>query len=137
MTPCYTRHETAPGVHVDIPHEHERYDMSESKPAREVLDGIRGRLTAATPGPWFSSRYYVGAGDDPTDPDIELAVASLKDDATFIAAAPTDVARLVSAVEAVLGLTEATKHTHRLGGLPIVFVEDVRAAIEAALKEGE
>lgn len=30
MTPCYTRHETAPGVHVDIPHEHERHDMDES-----------------------------------------------------------------------------------------------------------
>lgn len=23
MTPCYQRHELAPGVHVDIPHEHE------------------------------------------------------------------------------------------------------------------
>ncbi len=23
MTPCYQRHELAPGIHVDIPHEHE------------------------------------------------------------------------------------------------------------------
>jgi hypothetical protein len=24
VTPCYTRHEIAPGVHQDIPHEHEK-----------------------------------------------------------------------------------------------------------------
>ena len=23
MSPCYTRHEIAPGIHTDIPHEHE------------------------------------------------------------------------------------------------------------------
>lgn len=28
MTPCYTRHQVAPGTHADIPHEHERHDMS-------------------------------------------------------------------------------------------------------------
>lgn len=101
--------------------------------AREVLDGIRGRLAAATPGPWFSSRYYVGAGDDPTDPDIELAVASLKADAAFIAAAPTDVARLVAAVDHVLTLADAAFDDGFIDELELA--DAIRLAIHNALKE--
>jgi hypothetical protein len=68
------------------------------------LTGIEARLNAATPGQWFANRYYVGAGEDPTDPDAEIAKASFKPDAEFIAAAPTDMAALLNAVNAALEL---------------------------------
>lgn len=58
MTPCYVRHETAPGVHADIPHEHERQDMSICK----VCGGIGYHETWCT---------------RPTDPiDTEKAVVT-------------------------------------------------------------
>lgn len=38
MTPCYTRHELAPGVHVDIPHEHEGVTVNKSM--AEVLEEL-------------------------------------------------------------------------------------------------
>ncbi|WP_324644189.1 hypothetical protein [Pseudarthrobacter sp. LT1] len=72
-----------------------------------ALDDIRARLQAATPGPWFAVRYYVGAGWDQSDPHTEVAKASFKQDAELIAHAPTDVSRLVAAVEAVEALAAA------------------------------
>lgn len=87
--------------------------------AREVLDGIRGRLAAATPGPW----EFVGNDIELPSPRygvvLETSVecgsycygGSARQDISegnreFIAAAPTDVARLVAAVEAVLAVHE-------------------------------
>jgi len=74
---------------------------------REVLDGIKDRLTKATPGPWFldaggDSGVYTEARPSNTSSDV--ASAFRREDEAFIAAAPVDVARLTRAVEAVLGL---------------------------------
>jgi len=92
--------------------------------AREVLDGIKARLTKATPGPWevFASDYDYPPVDysiitsrygdevacfDNHERKAGEALHELTADAAFIAAAPVDVARLTRAVEAVLGLADA------------------------------
>jgi len=102
--------------------------------AREVLDGINTRLAAATPGPWAveydnNDDYEAGIsyGDFPYcirgPRNVSLTASELEkpfwqdhknrvsevsemseDDAQLIANAPTDVARLTRAVEAVLEL---------------------------------
>ena len=115
--------------------------------AREVLDGIKGRLAAATPGPWFASRFWVGAGEDHSDPDTEVAKAAFLSDASFIAAAPVDVARLTRAVEAALDACDIVidnRDGHKPPGPPHPSREQVtavriRAVIENALnpKEGQ
>lgn len=112
--------------------------------AREVLDGIRGRLTAATPGPWAVDEdedgfdgHSVYQNDGITwgrayiCQDMHQGEDEGKADATFIAAAPMDVARLVAAVEGVLGLADKW-----WANFPSK-ARDIEAAIEAALKEGE
>ena len=66
------------------------------------LSGIRSLLAGITPGPWFANRYYVAAGEDRSDPDAEIAKASFKADAAFIAAAPSTVARLLARLDAAL-----------------------------------
>lgn len=74
------------------------------------LEQIQTRLDAATPGPWFASRfasrYYIGAGEDQSDPDVEIAKTSFKPDAELIAAAPTDLAAMLGAVKAVLAIVD-------------------------------
>lgn len=120
--------------------------------AREVLDGIRGRLAAATPGPWttepiergryahIESRVYRMRGShillSPSDGEAGQAKTT---DAAFIAAAPTDVTRLVAAVDTVLGLADRARFVARADGKNdgCVSTEQLHAAIEAALKEGE
>ena len=92
--------------------------------AREVLDGIKERLAAATPGPWEFDGAEITTvpdyeSDNPTPwkavMDCEVSCGSYcyggsvamsigDDDRAFIAAAPVDVARLTRAVEAVLNL---------------------------------
>lgn len=83
--------------------------------AREVLDGIKGRLGAATPGPWkaepveqgrfahIESRVYSLRGShillSPADGEAGQAKTN---DANFIASAPSTVSRLTAAVESVL-----------------------------------
>lgn len=69
-----------------------------------LLAGIKTLEEAANDGPWFAVRYYIGSGEDHSDPDAEIATAGSKADAAFIAAARTDVPRLVAALEAVAGL---------------------------------
>ena len=108
--------------------------------AREVLDGIRDRLTKATPGPWaWDEEGFMGCGQVYTmHPDVlggNIAAPSgdlyprsgysPKDDMQFIAAAPVDVARLTRAVEQVLGVVDTYPYS--------VMARDVRAAIEDAL----
>jgi len=80
--------------------------------AREVLGGIKGRLTKATPGPWKIDKEdptplvsIVSIAEDQPWGWVEVA-RSLDTDAEFIAAAPVDVARLTRAVEAVLAVHE-------------------------------
>jgi hypothetical protein len=118
--------------------------------ARSVLDGIKVRLSAATPGPWVahdlsdavyspddntgwwwvwqeSKLPYYGAVLEPTDRspnDGSIGVAAVDDnrtgvqekaDAEFIAAAPTDVARLAGVLEAVLALAEEWRYKGEFG----------------------
>ena len=92
-----------------------------------LLEPIQNRLNEVTPGPWFANRYYIGAGEDPSDPDAEIAKASFKPDAQFIAAAPTDQARLLAAVQAVTGIAEIKMNSEH--GNP-AFVQGWEAAIE-------
>lgn len=66
----------------------------------ELLAPIKEREETANEGPWFANRYYIGAGEDHSDPDTEIGKAGTKADAAFIAAARTDVPRLVAALEA-------------------------------------
>ena len=119
--------------------------------AREVLGGIKGRLTKATPGPWKIDKEdptplvsIVSIAEDRPWGWVEVA-RSLDTDAEFIAAAPVDVARLTRAVEAVLELARAWEVEYGSGSkaeqvlgkqkVSIDFaVGKIRAAIENALK---
>lgn len=103
---------------------------------KTLLEPIQNRLNAITPGPWFASRYYVGAGADQSDPDAEVAKASSKIDAAFIASAPTDQARLLAAVQAVLSICdndEGEVVTQADGAHVPIYL--ILAAIESALTE--
>lgn len=66
------------------------------------LDDIRARAEAASEGPWFAVRYYVGSGQDQGDPDAEVATTGHKPDAQFIANSRQDIPRLLAALDAVL-----------------------------------
>lgn len=131
--------------------------------AREVLDGIRGRLTAATPGEWWTpsrvapAEVFSGAG---LGNDRCVAEGMEKPDAEFIAAAPADVARLLALAEGVLAVADRMKseaENAEHGARAAAEINDgaglrawesekyvyqqaerlIRAAIEAAWKEGE
>lgn len=105
-----------------------------------ALDGIRERLAAATPGPWKAARrgdfqsitlhggslwldivdgsHTTGPHGDWIDsPDIDL-----------IEQAPTDIARLLRAVEAV----EKVADDRERRGFPSV-AQEIRAALAKAL----
>jgi hypothetical protein len=85
--------------------------------AREVLDGIKARLSAAVDmGTWSAKHPPSGdswiAIEKPngfTNVTAIVAKGIDKADAEFIAAAPTDVARLTAAVEGVLALADRLK----------------------------
>lgn len=78
-----------------------------------LLQPLKDRLAAATPGPWYveESRYSICA-DTYRIIGVErfrnftndLSLGEDKDTAEFIAAAPTDQAKLIAAIEAVAGL---------------------------------
>jgi hypothetical protein len=117
--------------------------------AREVLDGIKTTLAAATPGPWV----YDKVSGVETVPEFDLhrfdimpeTVARIDlrhEDGEFIAAAPATVARLTTALEAVLELhTPDTYGECRLcedgPGFNAKYPCPTVAAIEGALKEGQ
>ena len=97
--------------------------------AREVLDGIKGRLGAATPGPWahygdLGHEIYPIHGEEPETVAGEVPRVA---DATFMAAAPVDVARLTRAVEAVLELADTWQQDFPYKA------DQLRSAIENAL----
>lgn len=75
-----------------------------------ALDGIKARLQAATPGSWEVKPFRVGfGGDSEREPDfweVGENIVYEEEDAELIAHAPTDLARLVAAVEAVEKLHE-------------------------------
>lgn len=83
--------------------------MSRHKPMTdEELCAIQGRLKNITPPPWFHVlASIVGTKDDPESPDATCVCCTewgyCGDDpqanAEFIAAAPTDIARLLAEVE--------------------------------------
>lgn len=84
-----------------------------------AMDAIKARIAAATPGPWEHDeegfmgcgQVYTANGDlyggniaAPSGDLYPRSGYSPKDDMILIAHAPTDMARLIKAVEAVLDL---------------------------------
>ena len=80
-----------------------------------LLEPIQNRLNAATPGPWHQGRdsnrwensteVYSEREVSATSRDICTSIAR-PEDAELIAAAPTDQARLLAAVQAVLAVAD-------------------------------
>lgn len=72
-----------------------------------LLEPIHNRLNAATPGPWKADSYEVIA--DPyllivADVDLHMPDEQAVKNAQFIAAAPTDLTRLLAAVQAEVAI---------------------------------
>jgi len=114
--------------------------------AREVLDGIKGRLAAATPGPWgefWQGHIHAETGNGTVGICQTFGPEDRKHpNAVFIAAAPADVARLTGALEAVLAECDEMDRRAAQGSNPHAVDRDagfIRAAIENALnpKEGQ
>lgn len=64
------------------------------------IEAIKGRLAAATLGPWEENRAYGSADIEAYGRTIACAVDYIEpEDAQFIAAAPTDIAALLAEVE--------------------------------------
>jgi len=83
---------------------------------RALLAPIRERLAAATPGPWHwdedhwlegVSGGYVLSNDVVLDKNRVEPVSVAPDNAILIANAPTDLTRLLAAIEAVTALADA------------------------------
>jgi hypothetical protein len=124
---------------------HGSSDEGHQVTAREVLGGMKARLSAAADMGVWSAKHPPGgdswiAIEKPngfTNVTAIVAKGIDKADAEFIAAAPTDVARLTAAVEAVLdvGKYDFPINSHTEGYNEAL--DDVRAAIETALKESQ
>jgi hypothetical protein len=100
------------------------------------LEEIKGRLQAATPGPWKMDEgsYHVFRGEDMICADLYT-----EPDAEFIANAPTDIERLVAAVEEIASLVtlaetlcEMNGTEKRLASVPVV---QIRYALSEALTQ--
>lgn len=105
---------------------------------------MKSRLEAATPGPWFQGRdsnrwenateVYSEREVSATSRDICTSVA-LPEDAELIAHAPTDTARLLAAVKAVVALHECDvdfgKCTDCYDEWPCCTVSAVEAALRS------
>ena len=78
-----------------------------------MKDEIKQRLAEATPGPWKMSSYRVGIIEKYAilSPHKDLPMGRFnsyhKEDAIFIANAPTDIAYLLSKVKQLEGVVEA------------------------------
>lgn len=129
---------------------------------RALLAPIRARLAAATPGPWSvehdnADDWEMGISDgdypccivgplnvslSPSDAEkpwwkdsrnkVSEVSEMSNEDAEFIANAPTDLTRLLAAIEAVVDLSERTLNA------PIEYsagylAKDIQAALAAAL----
>ena len=102
------------------------------KSVAELLQPMKDRLAAATPGPWEVVDFHEGfrrmdplhgvVNVDPRKPvmlaDKQLTV-QIEDgelaDAEFIASAPTDQAKLIAAIEAVESLAEKWRYKGEFG----------------------
>jgi len=74
-----------------------------------LLQPLKDRLAAATPGPWYAEKMRAHSDDvlaESEDGPIVIAEHA-GCDAEFIAAAPTDQAKLIAAVEAAEALAAA------------------------------
>lgn len=103
-----------------------------------LLQPIKDRLNAATPGPWECDGFagegvidlsiFKGSNQGPT------VVEGIKrhEDAVFFMNAPTDQAKLIAAVEAVEALAEYWESTPALRNGPAA--KDLRAALTSALE---
>lgn len=105
--------------------------------ARVVLDGIKSRLEPALfHAPYIADgRRVIQANNHPYLRPYLLSNNSMPVIAEFIAAAPTDVARLVAAVEAVLARADRLAKSRHSEDKEIA--EDLYAAIGNALKESQ
>jgi hypothetical protein len=83
---------------------------------KTLLQPIQNRLEAALDAPWEVVDDPMPEGDwmvrqteaDPDTPDVVAAVIDHEDTALFIANAPTDQARLLAVLQAVLDLHDLT-----------------------------
>lgn len=122
--------------------------MSDRIPA--LLEPIQHRLNAATPGPWHLDRDEPGdvasvvayASNDGVTIGTYVADTVEEDgDAEFIAAAPTDQARLLAAVQAAVEACDVVienRDGHKPPGPPHPTQQQatavrIRAAVVAAL----
>jgi len=114
-----------------------------------LLQPLKDRLAAATPGPWFREygdvittdpdpRDVEEGYDDPRSLRVVRAAPHLAKrepqaikDATFIANAPTDQAKLIAAIEAVAGLHKPEKRWEPYEGAGYTFFTRDQA-LEAA-----
>lgn len=112
-----------------------------SNPIAALLQPIKDRLNAATPGPWHLDREEPGdvasvvayAHNDGVTIGTYVADTVEQDgDAELIVNAPTDQARLIAAVEAVEALAEYWESTPALRNGPAA--KDLRAALVSALE---
>jgi hypothetical protein len=106
--------------------------------ARETLDGFKAQLAAVTPGPYILSRFDHGGGRMYVESGSsrKLVADTFKEgDREFHYTAPSTVARLTGALEAVLGLCDDSDVPDRVNSC--IGVARIRAAIEDALKEGQ
>lgn len=108
--------------------------------ARDFLAAVQQRADAATDGPW-TQRNYTGdvVGNSSVLYGDRFGVRDIPwDDAEFIAAARTDVPRLVAALTAALDLAD---RADRFNGYAdpegVVTTDALRAAITAALTPKE
>lgn len=74
-----------------------------------LLQPLKDRLAAATPGPWahygdLGHEVYQPGAPDVNEPDLVAADIPRLADAALIAHAPTDQAKLIAAIEAVAEL---------------------------------
>jgi hypothetical protein len=104
-----------------------------------LLQPLKDRLAAATPGPWKAEPYLSGVVEDgrvrvtsPSNSGIyNTAEDVLPNDAALIASAPTDQAKLIAAIEAVESLAAAWQaRGEHLRKFAETVPEDVREALD-------
>lgn len=117
----------------------------------EALTAIRSRLSQAKPGPWFVSLCNTGEscwcrcvgnkeGSDRLEDCIIPSGSVSKNDAELIAHAPTDIAKLLRAVELLREQRDAgTRLLHANGWIADtnIITADEDAAVAKLFEEGE
>ena len=101
-----------------------------------LLEPIQERLNAATPGPWQIEYLDEGIAEIATPDGGHVAIADGRQaDAEFIAASPTDTARLLAAVKAVDEFIQDAAEQSPRELIPVPAVAGLlRNVVEAALR---